>query len=296
MAEAARWDRDTLWPKYNLADRIALSEVYGTMSLYDYEVFAARRGRLPRPAKTVPDTFSCTFSCNVKYYILRGDQRLPGEERIELDDAVEDVSLWACRQWQPRAWIVHRVEVLDGGEADGPGEIRRRTDRVFVDTDGRRRDLFRSAVVETDGRSDVLRPNNSAVALPLEAAESCRVTHYDPLCVQVEATLSQPGLVVLCDQFYPGWRVEVETVGSGVQGPHECRHYERPILRTNRVMRGVWLTAGEHHLTYRYRPASVLVGGAITALAWLGLMGFLVVCRLRARRPQNGHSLTASRA
>ena len=37
-----------------------------------------------------------------------------------------------------------------------------------------------------------------------------------------------------------------------------------PIVRTNRVLRGVALPAGNHRLVYRYRPASVWLGGAIS--------------------------------
>ena len=40
------------------------------------------------------------------------------------------------------------------------------------------------------------------------------------------------GEQALADQFYPGWTLEVETDGRAAR--------TMPILRTNRVMRGVW--------------------------------------------------------
>jgi hypothetical protein len=92
--------------------------------------------------------------------------------------------------------------------------------------------------------------------------------------VEIEAKLTTPGLVVLADQFYPGWTLEVSSPG----GPPQ----EAPILRTNRVMRGAWLPAGEHRLVYRYRPASFRWGAGISGAAWLVLAG--IAAAMAARR------------
>jgi hypothetical protein len=100
--------------------------------------------------------------------------------------------------------------------------------------------------------------------------ESCRIVRYEPLCVELEAELTRPGQVVLCDQFYPGWKLEVETAGQGSR----CVEIER----TTQVMRGCMLPAGRHRLVYRYRPASFLIGAIASALAWLVVAG-VYVCR-----------------
>jgi len=123
---------------------------------------------------------------------------------------------------------------------------------------GRPRDLRYSAVVEIDGRLE-----SFASGAASTASETCVVVHYDPACVKIEATLVRPGLVVLADQFYPGWELQVETDGKPARPV--------PILRTNRVMRGVWLPAGQHELLYRYRPSSVKWGAIISVLAWIML-------------------------
>jgi hypothetical protein len=104
---------------------------------------------------------------------------------------------------------------------------------------------------------------------PIAPGESCRVVRDEPAEVEVEARLACPGLVVLRDQYYPGWRLEVETVGQGRR--------DVPIVRAEGVMRGVSLPAGQHRLIYRYRPASAYWGAAVSGLAWLGLaiVGFV---------------------
>ena len=98
------------------------------------------------------------------------------------------------------------------------------------------------------------------------------MVHYDPLRVEIEAELSGPGLVVLADQFYPGWQLDVVTEGQGTR--------RVPIVRTGGVMRGAWLEAGRHRLVYRYRPAGFFWGAAVSAIGWL-VLGAIVVVRCR---------------
>ncbi len=97
--------------------------------------------------------------------------------------------------------------------------------------------------------------------------EACRVVHYGPQRVEVEATLHSPGLVVLAEQFYPGWRLEVSKAGEGRRTV--------PIRRANGVMRAAELPAGRHRLTFLFRPRIVYVAAAISAAGWLGLVGWM---------------------
>jgi len=101
------------------------------------------------------------------------------------------------------------------------------------------------------------------------------VVRYGPSCVEIEAELRRPGLVVLCDQFYPGWRLEVDTPGE--------RTREVPILRVSRAMRGAWLGAGRHRLVYRYRPASFLWGAWLSGIGWIALAAVAAAMRVCGR-------------
>jgi hypothetical protein len=222
LAEAVQWERDTLWPKYNLPEGIAIAEVQGTMMLHIYEVYLAAAEKKKQPPWD---------AVGAEYVILPGDQVLPGGERVDV--AVADVSLWRNPRPRPRAWILHNIDE----NVAGPG-----------------RRLRESAI----------------------PGESCSLVYYDPLCVEIDATLTQPGLVVLREQFYPGWRLEVTTAGE----PAELA----PILQTNRVMRGAWLPAGEHHLVYRYRPARFFWGAAVSGLGWIGLIACGAFWWFRGRR------------
>ncbi len=95
-------------------------------------------------------------------------------------------------------------------------------------------------------------------------AEYARLTHYTPRRVEVEALLESPGMVVLADQFYPGWKVEVRTDGATPRS--------KPIVRVHRVMRGVALPPGRHDLVFQYDPASFRYGAILSAAGWLGVV------------------------
>jgi len=265
LVEAMRWDRDTLWPKYNLAEAIPVAEVQSTMNPYDYQVFlwvANKRGH-----GTVSSRETAGPYFVAKYLVLRGGDPMRGMEPIELDgtaaEGLEDVSLWYNPNCLPRAWIVHDVDVLPPLSSDDPREVWRRTEQVLY-PHGRARNLRQSAAVEADLKLDGVEGE--------VGHEQCRIVRYDPSCVEIEAELKRPGLVVLCDQFYPGWRLAVDTLGQKTR--------EVPILRANRVMRGAWLDAGSHRLVYRYHPASFLWGAWLSGIGGIGLAAIAAAMRL----------------
>jgi uncharacterized membrane protein YfhO len=76
--------------------------------------------------------------------------------------------------------------------------------------------------------------------------------------VELHAELDGDGLLVLGEQNFPGWGVEVD--GEA-----------RPLLTVNSLFRGVSLAAGEHEIVFRYRPPRFRQGCVLAALALLGL-------------------------
>jgi hypothetical protein len=88
--------------------------------------------------------------------------------------------------------------------------------------------------------------------------------------IELEVSLERPGLVVLADSYYPGWRATVDGADA-------------PIVATNHLFRGVPAPAGTHRVRFTYEPASVRIGALLSAagllvVAWLGLAR-------RGRRP-----------
>jgi len=287
LLEAMQWDRDTLWPKYNLRPGIAVVEVHGTMLPSDYQAYlwyikgkkesgvSFRNGPQGASQERVLAPLS---PIGVQYAILRGNEQLPRGTRMDsagpptAEPAApapwpEDVSLWRAAAWFPRAWIVHQVEVLPPLETCDPRAMLRRTRQVF-EPGGVPRDLRRTAVVEKKGSGVFFRngpqgASQKRLPTPLPP-EVCRITRYEPARVEIEVVLSRPGLVVLADQFDPGWRAQaIDARGQASRAR---------IFRTDRVMRGVWLGAGSHRLTFSYRPVILAAGLWTSGLAWLALL------------------------
>jgi hypothetical protein len=84
------------------------------------------------------------------------------------------------------------------------------------------------------------------------------IVRDDPHVVEVQAELTVPGLVVLADTFAPGWTARVDGVPAR-------------ILATNHLFRGVPAPAGVHRVRFEYRPRSLTLGAALSALALLAL-------------------------
>lgn len=88
---------------------------------------------------------------------------------------------------------------------------------------------------------------------------SVLVRRYDAEEVELVATLTNPGLVVLQDRYDPYWRASVDGV-------------EVPILRTNYVFRGIATGAGLHTIHFWYHPWLIYVGAGVSLLTFFTLL------------------------
>jgi len=111
-------------------------------------------------------------------------------------------------------------------------------------------DPARKAVLEED---PAIRP-----VMPARVEPAPRMISYTPEAVRVRVQLATPGLLVLSDLYYPGWRATVDGVRA-------------PILRADYVLRAVALPAGEHEVTFVYSPLSFRLGAWMSGLAWAAL-------------------------
>ncbi len=235
-----RFDRETLFPKYELLEDVEIVQASSAFESLDHREFM----RVVLREKMLP-------AIGTQFVIGHADasgltakaQKLPAG---------------------PRAWIVHNVEVLPPLDSHHPAAVRRRT-RIVAD---------RSAISNVDrGAIHDYAVVESDRSLPLEIAaaaiqldhETCDIVRHTPDCVELHLQLQQPGLIVLADAYTPDWRCEATNLPSGERKTLD-------VLRTNRVMRGVWLPAGEHYLVFRYQPAHFDVGLTMGLAAWLALM------------------------
>jgi hypothetical protein len=187
----------------------------------------------------------------------------PAQRRRWLED--EDFQVLRNEDSYPRAWLVHRARTLPpisgfvrSDRRDVMRELLYQDDEFWHGLPVRVFDPRRVAWVETETPRSVARFLSGADPDP---SERVTITRYDPQRVELTASLKTPGLIILADVDYPGWRLTLDG------RPAE-------ILRTNRLMRGALVGAGTHQLVYTYEPPSFRVG---LCLSMVGLVGLTLV-------------------
>lgn len=94
-----------------------------------------------------------------------------------------------------------------------------------------------------------------------------KITDYTSGKIKIEVIHSQPQLLFLSDNYYPGWQAKVDG-------------WETKIYRANYAFRAIFVPEGKHLVEFIYDPISfkaglILSGGAILALAALNLIAIL---------------------
>jgi hypothetical protein len=176
---------------------------------------------------------------------------------------------WAVRQdWQlrrnraayPRAWIVHHARIRPPAtDPDARARLMRTlafmNDPIWREPDRTVLDLHQVALIETD---DAERLKEFLSPTPVGPLESIAVVKYEPQRVELRVRLDRPGLVILADTYYPGWRLTIDGQAA-------------PILRADRLMRGAAVPTGEHTLVYTYQPDSFRLGAIVSAAGLIAL-------------------------
>jgi hypothetical protein len=198
------------------------------------------------------------------------------EKQNELEAWIQEQD-WVLLRNQaayPRTWVVHRARFLKPIRSGDQAERQRIMEQILYPPDdplwydpGRRvYDPHTLAWIETDEAKAL---SAYAPGTGADPAESVVVSRYEPQCVEIEARLRRPGIVILADVHYPGWTLTIDGQPA-------------PILRANRLMRGAAVGAGTHRLVYTYRPLSFRLGGVISLVS-LGI-GLVLWLAGRGRR------------
>jgi hypothetical protein len=168
-----------------------------------------------------------------------------------------DARIYDNPQALPRAFVVHaQRQVGSAGEA------------LAAVGDPAGPDLARVAVTERPLpglRADVRRAPDPSPA---------EVVSYASERVVLEARARRPGMLVLSDVAYPGWKVTVD--GD-----------EQPIRRVDYLLRGVSVPAGTSRVEFTYEPASATAGAWLSGASLL-LFGAAAALLLARRRRGGG--------
>lgn len=171
---------------------------------------------------------------NVRYRLRASSE--PGQ-------AVFEANGWKVVQQPsgyPRAWLVHRTLVRASEE------------EVYQDVCSGTSDLRRTAVL----------------SFPLEAgldegvagdSDLVTVRAYEARRIEVETKAAGRAMLVLSENFFPGWVAEVNSIPA-------------PIHKVNGGLRGIVVPEGTSRVVLRYAPRSVALGAALTLAAFLAAL------------------------
>jgi hypothetical protein len=174
-----------------------------------------------------------------------------------------DTRVYENTRAYPRAWIVHDVQVVqDEDDAFEFLQARaRRSDDAFIVNAF---DPRREAVVEHDRETtdQTLRAlQDGRSKCKAEARDRASIERYEGDSVTLRVDAACPGLLVLPDTYFPGWKATVN--GE-----------EQTIYATDGALRGVAVPQGSSQVEFRYEPRAFPIG---IAIAVAGLVAFMVV-------------------
>ncbi|MBS3119401.1 YfhO family protein, partial [Candidatus Woesearchaeota archaeon] len=89
------------------------------------------------------------------------------------------------------------------------------------------------------------------------------ITLYSPHIINIHATLTEPGYLVLTEPWYKFWQARIDGRPANV-------------YRTNHMFMGVYVPAGEHDITFEYRNSLFQFGLFISLWTLAGILIVIV--------------------
>ena len=157
---------------------------------------------------------------------------------------VENVAIFENTRVLPRAWLASgelvatdqdQIDIIRSGETP----------------DGERWNPLQKALVESTTGIQFGKTN--------ESPGQAKIITLEPNRVEVNTESTVPALLVLSANHYPGWRAYVDG-------------HSADVVRVDYNLRGIAVPAGNHLVTFVYRPKSVLIGLIVSLLTLVGLV------------------------
>jgi len=188
--------------------------------------------------------------CNVKYLTVDPSKEMP-EDKYELVFD-KDVKIYRNKGAMERVFVVPQVKVIDS------------KDRETAEKEVDGLDFRKVVILEQEPEFSL--PDSNSIE-----GSVARVIKYSPDEVKINADMTESGVLVLGDNYYPGWKVFVD--GK-----------EKELLKANFFLRGVFLGKGKHEVRFAYEPISFRIGLIISVLTFAGIIALICGKTYRTRK------------
>jgi hypothetical protein len=190
---------------------------------------------------------------NVRYLTASGAgaERVAADQRFHLAATLPGEQVFENPHVLPRFFLVHDIRRV-GSLAEAQSVIRSGFD------------FSKSAIIgdsSVAGRADSI----SAAPIAAGAADAVQTVSYGPDALEITTRSDAPGLLVLSENDYPGWRAWID--GKPTQ-----------IYAANIAFRGVAMPAGNHRVRMEFHPQILIfsIGITIATAIFLITLGFRV--------------------
>lgn len=180
---------------------------------------------------------------NTKYIIFKDQQS--GETKVQINPEA-----MGC------AWIVDTLVVVNtpNAECDGLMQYDLRTSAVVDDSQLANSGLLDSQIV------------NGKIVNAADSTATIQMTHYTPEFIEYESQSAQPMTAVFSEIYYDkGWNAYVD----GQPASH---------FRVDYLLRAMQLPAGQHHIRFEFRPASVDKGNTLSMCFVIAMYLIILAC------------------
>lgn len=238
-------------PNIGISSEIETLGGYGNMEIKRYSEFInLSQGDpidVPNLALEIKNVNKLTNLLNAKYVVLPSISKPVNPALRKVFDNGR-ISIYHNIDAAPRAFIVHETKVIK--ERNG----------IFRELISPGFNPITSAITEEE--------LDRVLSSPSAKSPVPRFILYSPNRIAIDADLAAPGLLVLGDIWYPGWKAFVD--GKDAK-----------IYKTNYVMRGVAMPEGRHRVEFLYDPLSFKIGASISLMSLICAAGFLYWDRRR---------------
>jgi Bacterial membrane protein YfhO len=181
---------------------------------------------------------------NVRYLTASGDgaERVAADNRFRLAALLPGQEIFENRTVLPRFFLVHNTLLVKS-----LAEARAAISGGFA--------FSKTAIVDTP-----------VVLAPAASPEKVRTVSYEPDALEVEATATAAGMLVLSENNYPGWRAWVDG-------------RETPIYSADIAFRGVILPVGTHRIRMEFHPVILYWSLGLSTATAILLMGLALGSR-----------------